>query len=115
MIPLLTTSLSQVFRPITGIRQKINLTGQRELKLSKHLFYNGHFGLKPSTSFSAFRMIEFSPKGKEEVFIKRGRKGCKKCQLPSPSGEVGLKDDGRRLDIRWVAQRMLLTVIAISK
>jgi len=74
MISLLTTGLSEIFRPIPSIRQEIDFTRDGELKLSQDLFSHGHFGLKPSTTLRPFRVVEVGPKGKEKVFIQQSRK-----------------------------------------
>jgi hypothetical protein len=69
MIPPCSTELSQGLPPIPAICQKIDFTGDREAKCLKHLFDQEDFGLKGTTSFGSFRVIEVGPEGQKKVLI----------------------------------------------
>jgi hypothetical protein len=73
MVTTLPTKQSQFLRPIPTIRQKIDFTRDGESKGLEHPFGQGDFGLKGSTSFGPFRMIEFCPQRQKKVFIKQGK------------------------------------------
>ena len=73
MVSTLATKLSQCFCPIPAIRQKIDLTRDREAKSLEHLFGNRNFSLKGTTSLGPFRMIEFGLERQKKVFIKQGQ------------------------------------------
>ena len=73
MITPCSTDLSQRLSPIPAICQKIDLTGDREAKILKHLFNQVNFGSKRAASFSAFWVIEMSPEGQKEVMIKESK------------------------------------------
>jgi len=73
MITPFSTELSQRLSPIPAICQKIDFTGDREVKRLKHLFDQEDFGSKRAASFSAFWVIEMSPEGQKEVMIKESK------------------------------------------
>jgi hypothetical protein len=71
MIPSFSTTLSQGFPPIPAVCQKIDLAGDWEMKLLKHLFNQVNFGSKRAASFSSFRVIKVGPEGQQEVFVEK--------------------------------------------
>jgi hypothetical protein len=73
MITPCSTELSQGLPPIPAIRQKIDFTGDREVKCLKHLFDQEDFGLKRAASFGPFRVIELSPKGQKKILIEESQ------------------------------------------
>ena len=73
MITPCSTELSQRLSPIPPVCQKIDFTGDREVKRLKHLFDQEDFGSKRAASFGPFRVIEVGPEGQKEVSIKEGK------------------------------------------
>jgi hypothetical protein len=73
MVTPCSTELSQRLSPIPAISQKIDLTGDREVKGLKHLFDQEDFGPKRAASFCPFRVIEMSPEGQKEVLVKESK------------------------------------------
>jgi len=70
MIAPCSTELSQRLSPIPSVCQKIDVTGDREMKCLKHLFDQEDFSSKRAASFGPFGVIEVSPEGQKKIFIK---------------------------------------------
>ncbi len=83
MITPCSTGLGQRFSPIPAICQKIDFTGDREVKTLKHLFDQVNFGSKGAASFGSFRVIEVGPEGQKKVSIKERK------QNPLVAEDVG--------------------------
>jgi hypothetical protein len=73
MVTVLSTKLSQLFRPIPAIRQKVDFTRDRESKGLEHLLGDGDLCLERTASLRSFRMIEFGPEGQKKVLIEQGK------------------------------------------
>jgi hypothetical protein len=73
MVTPCSTELSQMLSPIPAICQKIDFTGDREVKRLKHLFDQEDFGSKRAASLGPFRVIEVDPERQKEVLIKEGK------------------------------------------
>jgi hypothetical protein len=73
MITPCSTQLGQRLSPIPPVCQKIDVTGDREMKRLKHLFDQEDFGSKRAASFGPFRVIEVSPEGQKKILIKESK------------------------------------------
>jgi hypothetical protein len=73
MVATLSAKQGQFLRPIPTIHQKIDFTRDGKSKGLEHPFGQSDFGLKGTTSFDPFRMIEFGPERQKKVFIKQGK------------------------------------------
>jgi len=73
MVATLSAKQGQFLRPIPTIHQKIDFTRDGKSKGLEHPFGQSDFGLKGTTSFGPFRMIEFGPERQKKIFIKQGR------------------------------------------
>jgi hypothetical protein len=84
MITSCSTELSQRLSPIPAVCQKIDFTGDREMKCLKHLFDQEDFGSKRAASMGPFRVIQTGPEGEKKILIEDSK------QDPLVAKDVGL-------------------------